>query len=90
MLQINNIRVLHELGYCHNDIKPDNILLKSKDYYSAKSSIVCLIDFSASQLYLDHQSGKHFNMKITNEFNGNFAYSSKNQMLGMCKNKLKS
>eukprot|EP00347_Sterkiella_histriomuscorum_P000524 403375521 len=83
-IQVNNVKVLHELGFCHNDIKPDNVLFNSSDFTSADSSIISLIDFSASTNFLDQKTGQHLNMRISNEFNGNFAYSSKNQMMGIC------
>lgn len=73
--------MLHQLGYCHNDIKPDNILLFSGDYSRSESSILTLIDFSAAQRYLE-DDGTHVKTKKSSDFNGNFAYSSKYHMMG--------
>ncbi|CDW89437.1 casein kinase i [Stylonychia lemnae] len=71
---INNIKGLHDTGFCHNDIKPDNILLLSSNFEKADSSFVTLCDFSASQQFEDNNH-KHFELNISSEFNGNFAYS---------------
>jgi len=46
--QIRSVEKLHQIGFCHNDIKPDNVMLKSSDFEDAGSSIITLIDFSAS------------------------------------------
>lgn len=80
-MQIRNAQILHGLGYCHNDIKPDNILLYSSDYSRSESSILTLIDFSAAQPFLE-ESGQHVKLKKATDFNGNFAYSSKYHMMG--------
>ena len=42
------LRDLHSIGYVHNDIKPDNMLLDPKN----KENIF-LIDFGLSTQYLD-------------------------------------
>ena len=46
------------MGLAHLDIKPDNILLNSNDEEDARSSLITLIDFSASERYQDRK-GRH-------------------------------
>jgi serine/threonine protein kinase len=52
------IRKLHELGYLHMDIKPDNILLGTTNLRSLDSSNIHLIDFGISKSYLTPE-GEH-------------------------------
>ncbi len=66
----------------HLDIKPDNILLNSSDFTNPLSSLITLIDFSGSEMYLEKNNGKHLQLKDQNGFNGNFAFCSKYQMMG--------
>lgn len=41
------MRDLHEIGFVHNDIKLENIIIGSKD-----SNVIYLIDFGMSASYL--------------------------------------
>ncbi|CDW89820.1 casein kinase i isoform delta-like protein [Stylonychia lemnae] len=78
---IKIIKQLHQIGYVHLDLKPDNIMLYSSDLSSPESSLVALIDFSVSQRYMD-QNSNHLPNEIKREFNGNIAFSSVYQMNG--------
>lgn len=44
---INSIAYIHSKDYIHRDIKPDNILFKSKDDFSSLK----LIDFGLSKIF---------------------------------------
>ena len=44
--------MLHEIGCLHNDIKLENILLKSEKRMSLDSSQIILIDFGLSMEYI--------------------------------------
>ncbi|CDW86969.1 isoform 2 of casein kinase i isoform delta [Stylonychia lemnae] len=77
----NNALTRHLTGFVHRDLKPDNILLRSFDYSSPESSLISLIDFSASQSYLC-ENGQHVQNERQSTFNGNFVFSSIYQMLG--------
>ena len=59
---LRRIEALHEKGILHRDLKPENIVMGSKE--RGDESIVYLIDFGLSALYLD-KHGKHapFNKK---------------------------
>lgn len=50
---VNRLQGLHELGYTHNDLKPDNIVIGNKD-----PNIIYLIDFG-SAAKLNDPDGNH-------------------------------
>ena len=51
---IQRLETLHELGFLHMDLKPDNIVLGSQDMFSKeKSSTVYLIDFGMTLPWQD-------------------------------------
>lgn len=82
---MNCVRALHACGYVHLDIKPDNILVNSNDFSHPLSSLLTLIDFSVSKKFQD-EDGKHIELCNDQRFDGNFAFSSKYQMLGISNN----
>jgi serine/threonine protein kinase len=66
---------LHKQGYIHNDIKPDNILLKSAKLHEMKEELV-LIDFGCAKIF---PSTAMFSFdKQPFSFSGNFLYASHN------------
>eukprot|EP00347_Sterkiella_histriomuscorum_P022938 403336582 len=79
---IKCIEHYHLSGFAHLDIKPDNILLNSNDYENAESSLLSLIDFSVS-LPFAHKQVPRSQIKLSRDFNGNLAFSSKEQMMGL-------
>ncbi|CDW75774.1 ck1 family protein kinase [Stylonychia lemnae] len=80
-MQFACICQIHKTGFAHLDIKPDNIMLESRDFGLAQSSILHLIDFGVSAKYKEKifQS----NTSLKRDFFGNFAFSSRQQMLGL-------
>lgn len=69
---ITTIEYLHELGYVHCDIKPDNIMTGSDNSLDS----LYLIDFGKTRKYLD-SDGKHLPNKPT-DFNYNEWFASIN------------
>jgi serine/threonine protein kinase len=74
---VERLRDLHSLGYVHNDIKLENILIGYKE--SAK---IYLIDFGLSQPYIDPINAKHVVKKNLAYFSGNFMFASLNSCRG--------
>ena len=64
------------MGYVHNDLKLDNILVGHKD-----PSKVYLIDFGLACRYLD-EDNQHIDKKYIERFSGNFLYASLNSCRG--------
>lgn len=67
---------MHNLGFVHNDLKLDNILIGNKD-----SSKIHLIDFGLSQSFYD-PNGKHIEKMNLDKFSGNFMFASLNSCRG--------
>ena len=65
-----NVRVLHELGYLHNDLKLENIVVGGQD-----PTKIILIDFGLSIKYKD-KKGRHRKFKQFDSFSGNFMFAS--------------
>ena len=78
---IQRLRSLHNLGYIHNDLKLENILIGLKD-----PSKIYLIDFGLSCRYQDDY-GLHAQKEFINKFSGNFMFASLNSCRGNTKSR---
>ena len=67
---------MHGLGYVHNDLKLENILVGNKD-----PSTIYLIDFGLSTPFYN-EDGSHIAKKFLNKFSGNFMFASLNSCRG--------
>jgi serine/threonine protein kinase len=72
---IDRLKHLHDTGHIHLDIKPDNIMLASRDFASQESSVICLIDFGISKEWRN-EDGSHIEMKKIKRFCGNLLFAS--------------
>jgi serine/threonine protein kinase len=73
---IDSLKGLHDCGYTHLDLKPSNVLLTDGDLTKPGSSLLTLIDFGFSSIFVDDQGhGKKTNC---NRFIGNFLFASRN------------
>lgn len=73
--------MLHDLGYVHNDIKPENIVVGYDD-----PEKLYLIDFGLVQKYLD-ANGRHIKKEYMSKFSGNFLFASLNSCRGYNKSR---
>ena len=75
---IRRLETLHNHGYVHRDIKPDNFML-GKDSTSADH--LFLVDFGLSKQYVDSQ-GKHISFSENQGVTGTAPYASRNAHWG--------
>jgi len=68
---LNRIEELHNIGYLHRDIKPDNFLIG----VGKKKSRIFLIDFGLSKTFLGEKK-EHVPYRTDRNFTGSFRYSS--------------
>lgn len=68
------VEVLHNKGYIHRDIKPQNFVIRMKG-----NRPICLIDFGISRIYLD-ANGNHIDARHNAAAMGSMLYASANSM----------
>ena len=64
------MEVIHNAGFVHNDIKPDNIMIQNNE--------TTIIDFGFSRSYLE--DGIHIENEDVEKFQGNVFFASHNRM----------
>lgn len=74
---VNLLEKLHDEGFIHCDLKPDNIMIGNYIKDPKSMNQLHLIDFGISQRYVD-EDGKHHPMLQKVPFKGNVIFSSKN------------
>jgi serine/threonine protein kinase len=79
---ISNIKILHDLGFVHRDLKPGNIVYGNLSFenFNMKNQIG-IIDFGNSNLILDSKGNIKYSDKIT-KCAGNRCFSSNNALKG--------
>ena len=73
--------MLHQNGFLHNDIKPENIIFDDKE-----NGDVCLIDFGLATKYMD-KKGVHKEQKYKGTFSGSLNFTSINSVSGFRKSR---
>ena len=73
-LKTKRLQVLHDIGFCHNDLKLDNILVGLND-----PNIIYLIDFGIASKYIQ-ADGSHIAYLKYKKFSGNFMFASLNNL----------
>ncbi|KAH0786865.1 Casein kinase I isoform delta-like protein [Histomonas meleagridis] len=76
---ISRIEYIHNKGYIHRDIKPDNFTIG----LHSKSNEVHIIDFGLSKRYLDPKTHQHIQFREGKTLTGTVRYSSINTHLGI-------
>jgi serine/threonine protein kinase len=71
---------MHNIGYIHLDLKPDNVLIGSGDLQNHRSRMIYLIDFGISRKYRE-PDGTHVPFRVDVPFTGNLVFSSVNSFL---------
>lgn len=88
---MKSIESLHDLGVCHNDIKPDNITIglaaedvapELRSKRTSDDSEIYLIDFGLSSQFVCPDSGLHVKNKKKSPFSGNRIFASSNAIEG--------
>jgi casein kinase 1 len=74
---VDLLQKLHDVGYIHCDLKPDNIMIGDFTKDEKLMNKLYLIDFGISQSYLE-ANGEHLPFKRDVPFKGNVIFSSKN------------
>jgi serine/threonine protein kinase len=75
---IDRLKVIHESGLVHTDIKPDNLTLGSFGNQDG-NKFVNIIDFGCAVSYKD-SAGNHVKESDSYQFEGNCLLSSTNQL----------
>ena len=74
---MDRLRDLHNTGFLHCDLKPDNILIGSSNLNNDESGKIYLIDFGVTKSWRQPQ-GNHIELKTQVPFSGNILFSSVN------------
>ncbi|ETN86876.1 hypothetical protein NECAME_16078 [Necator americanus] len=76
---ILSVKLVHDYGYVHRDIKPNNFVMGHKDDLE-RAHIVHILDFGLSRAYAVFKNGKWIARKArgTAEFRGTLRYCSPN------------
>jgi serine/threonine protein kinase len=69
---LTRIEKLHEIGYVHRDIKPDNFLIGT----NGNKKTVYMIDMGLAKSYVDPISKKHIPFRTNGSFTGTYRFSS--------------
>lgn len=75
---IERIEYIHEKGFLHRDIKPDNFVI-GRGYFASK---VHIIDFGLAKRYVSKE-GQHIPYRDNKSLTGTARYTSLNTHLGI-------
>ena len=76
---LQRIEFVHQNGFLHRDIKPDNFLIGIQK----QQHVIYIIDFGLAKRYKDPRSGRHISFKDNKSLTGTARYASLNTHLGI-------
>lgn len=79
---VNRIQKLHQIGYLHRDVKPDNFLIGNDIINKKKNSVIHMIDMGLSKIFLN-ENGDHIINKNGKQLTGTPRYASINTHNGL-------
>ena len=56
---VSALEIIHEAGYCYNDLKLDNVMIELR---KNKEPRTVLIDYGMATRFIDKKTGEHLEM----------------------------
>ena len=76
---MQRIEFVHQNGFLHRDIKPDNFLIGTHK----QQHVIHIIDFGLAKRFKDPRTGRHIAFKDNKSLTGTARYASLNTHLGI-------
>jgi casein kinase 1 len=73
---------LHEAGFVHNDLKPENLLVGGRNLLDK----IFMIDFGLSTRYVD-DNNNHVEMECNVPYEGTLAFATRNAIMGVTRSR---
>ena len=76
---LQRIEFIHQCGYLHRDIKPDNFLIGADRQHHK----IYMIDFGLAKRFKDPRTGSHIPFRDKKQLTGTSRYASLNTHIGI-------